>query len=241
MKDKLKAKKTAKKWLSILKLLVLLIVVVGIPVYIYFKYPDFFEQFQSMESVNAFLEQYHAESFFVYYGLQIIQILLPVIPGQFIQFAGGYLYSFWPAYLVAIAGAATGTTLSFCLARLLGKDAIHLIFGEERINRFVEKLNSKKAFVIILVLFLFPGFPKDFVSYAAGISEIKLKSFLMVSLIGRTPAMMGTIMMGSMLRTGSYVGLIILGVITVILFIWCIWKRNVFLEYVDRLYEKFVK
>ena len=87
--------------------------------------------------------------------------------------------------------------ITFYLARLLGKDAMHLIFGEERIGKFIHHLNSKRAFAIILVLFLIPGFPKDLITYAAGVSEVKMKPFLLLSLVGRTPAMMGTVMMGS--------------------------------------------
>ena len=84
---------------------------------------------------------------------------------------------------------------------------MYLIFGEEKITKFIDQLNSKRAFAILFVLFLIPGLPKDLITYAAGLYHIKLKAFLILSLIARTPALMGTLIMGSMLYDRSYLAL----------------------------------
>ena len=63
---------------------------------------------------------------------------------------------------------------------------MHLIFGEEKIKSMLETLNSKKAVVLVFLIFLIPGVPKDLCNYVAGLSEMKLKPFLIVSLIGRS-------------------------------------------------------
>ena len=81
-------------FLSIAKLLLLAGIVIALPIYVYFEYPEFLNQFRTMEGVNAFLDRYQTASLFVYLGLQIIQIIISIIPGQFIQFAGGYAYGF---------------------------------------------------------------------------------------------------------------------------------------------------
>ena len=208
-----------RKFLSIFKFIILLAIVIGLPAYVYFEHYDFLEQFYTTEGVNLFLEKYKTASILVYIALQILQIVISIIPGQFIQFAGGYAYSFWLAYLLSIIGIACGSTIAFYLSRILGRDAMYLIFGEERISKFIEQLNSKRAFAVLFVLFLIPGLPKDLVTYAAGLSHIKLKPFLMLSLTARTPALMGTIAAGSMLYERSYVGLGILAAIAIALFI----------------------
>lgn len=219
----------------------MLAIVIGIPIYIYLEYPEFIDQFRTMEGVNSFLARYKTIGVFVLIGLQVIQILLSVIPGQFIQFAAGYAYGFWFGYILAMIGIAIGTLITFYMARLLGKDAMHVIFGEARITKFVNQLNSKKAFAIILVLFLIPGLPKDLVTYAAGVSEFRFKPFLILSLAGRTPALMGTIMMGSMLHKGSYFGLIVLGIGAIVAFFICFIKRQQLTAYADYIYNKLMK
>lgn len=227
--------------LSFLKLLLLVIIIVVLPTYVYFVYPELIDQFRTMEGVNEYLNNYKAASIFVYIGLQVIQIIISVIPGQFIQFAGGYAYSFWLGYLFAMIGIAIGTVAAFYLARILGRDAIHVIFGEEKITKFVNQLNSKKGFAILVVLFLIPGLPKDLVTYAAGVSEFRLVPFLILSLVARTPALMGTIMMGSMLHKESYFGLITLSILAIILCVLCFIKRHQLTAYVDKIYMKYIR
>jgi Uncharacterized conserved protein len=173
-------------------------------------------------------------------GLQVFQIVVSIIPGQALQFAAGYAYHFWLGLLYSLIGVAMGTVITFYLARLLGKDALHVIFGEERFSRFVHTLNSKRSFIVLFVIFLIPGIPKDLFTYAAGVSEIRIGPFLLLSLLGRTPAMIGSILMGSMFYNGSYTGLIIVGAAAVILFIAGILKRDKMMKWTDRFYTRMV-
>ena len=237
-KNKKDVKSTIKKFVSIIKLFFLLLVVLGVPLYVYFYQYELIENFKSLEAINAFLLEYKTASIFVYIGLQIAQIIISILPGQALQFAAGYAYTFWFGYLYSIIGVALGTTITFYLARILGKDAMHVIFGEKKINEFVDLLDSKRAYTIMFVIFLIPGIPKDILTYAAGISSIKIKPFLLLSLVGRTPAMMGSIMMGSMFNNESYTGLIILGVIATIACVLGILKRKKIMEWTDRAYNK---
>src|SRR5690554_3033320 len=109
-----------RKFISIIKLIILLAIVIGIPAYVYFVHPEFLEQFYTTEGVNLFLERYKTVSIVVYTALQILQIVVSIIPGQFIQFAGGYAYNFWLAYLLSIIGIACGSIIAFYLSRFLG-------------------------------------------------------------------------------------------------------------------------
>jgi uncharacterized membrane protein YdjX (TVP38/TMEM64 family) len=93
----------------------------------------------------------------------------------------------------------------------------------------------------LFVIFLIPGIPKDIFTYAAGVSEVRIRSFLLLSLIGRTPAMMGSIMMGSMFYNGSYFGLIALGIAAVILFIAGILNRDELMRWTDRAYSRMLR
>lgn len=235
-----KSKVIIKIIISIIKLALLILVIVGIPLYIILYQSEFISQFKSLEAVNAYLQKYKTASVFVYIGVQIMQIIICVIPGQAMQFAAGYVYTFWFGYLYSIIGTALGTIITFYLARFLGKDAIHLIFDERKVAKFIEKLNSKRAFILVFVIFLIPGLPKDLFTYAAGVSEMKLKVFLIISLVGRTPAMMSSIMIGSMFNKGSYIGIGVLAVIMTILFIWGAKHHEKLTILIDKWYDKLV-
>ena len=226
--------------ISILKLAILLLVIVGIPVYIFTQYPDLLSKLKDVEAVDAYLERYKAKSILVYLGLQTLQVLVSVIPGQILQLAGGYVFNFGAGLLLSFIGLSLGTILTFFFARALGKDAMHVLMSEDRLNYFVEKLNSKRAYNIIFVIFLIPGIPKDLCCYAAGISEVKLKPFLIISIVGRTPGIIGSIAIGDCLYSGSYAGVIALGILGIILFILGIKYREKLIKKTDEIYNKWM-
>lgn len=234
-------KKRIRTFVSVLKLLILCGIVIGIPLYVYFTCPELIDRFKSLDEINKLLKQYKTASIFLYIGLQVFQIVVSVLPGQALQFAAGYAYSFWFGFLYSIIGVALGTVITFYLARILGKDALHVIFGEEKFSKFLHMLNRKRSFVVLFVIFLIPGIPKDLFTYAAGVSEIRIVPFLVLSLVARTPAMIGSIIMGSMFQSKSYVGLILLGAVAVILFIAGILKRDKLIKWSDRFYSRMVK
>ena len=226
---------------TILKFALLLLIIIGLPLYIYFFEPQLIDSMSSMENVNALFEHYHAESIIVYIGAQILQIIICVIPGQWLQFAAGYMYGFWLGFLYSIIGAAIGSVVTYYLAKLLGRDAMHLIFGEARINEFIHKLNSKKAIVIVFLIFLIPGVPKDLCNYAAGISEMKLKPFLTVSLVGRSPGMMGSLLIGRQIEAGNYTGAIVVAAVAVVLCVVGIIMRKRLTGWMDKAYDRLYK
>ena len=226
---------------TILKFALLLLIIIGLPLYIYFFEPQLIDSMSSMENVNALFEHYHAESILVYIGAQILQIIICVIPGQWLQFAAGYMYGVWLGFLYSIIGAAIGSVVTYYLAKLLGRDAMHLIFGEARINEFIHKLNSKKAIVIVFLIFLIPGVPKDLCNYAAGISEMKLKPFLIVSLVGRSPGMMGSLLIGRQIEAGNYTGAIVVAAVAVVLCVVGIIMRKRLTGWMDKAYDRLYK
>ncbi len=226
---------------SCIKIAVLIAIVVGIPTYIYFYQRDVLTYFKSVEDVVLWLEGYKAESMVVYVLLQILQIVISVLPGQAFQLAAGYLYGFPIAIVLALAGAVAGTTITFFLAKILGSDFVHIFFAKDKTDEYITKLNSKRAYTVVFLLYLIPGIPKDVVSYAAGLSEMKFKPFIMLSSIGRIPGMAGSIMMGSMLNKEAYFGMIVLGIIAVAAFVLCIVYRKRIHELIDKVYDKISK
>ena len=239
--ENIRETKKTKVLLSVVKLLILLTIVVMIPVYMLIYKWDLIQSFKSINDVVVFLEGYKTESIFVYIGMQVIQIVISVIPGQAFQFAAGILYGFAFGLLFSIIGAVIGTTITFYLAKILGRDAMHLLFTEEKFNYFVERLNSKKAYTLVFLIYLIPGLPKDVMSYAAGVSSMKFKAFLLTSLIGRIPGMAGSLLVGALYFKGHYIAMGIVAAIAVIAFIMCIVKRKTITEFMDRFYEKVVE
>ena len=146
MEDNKAAKKN--RIFAAAKFAVLLIIVIGLPLYVYFFHKDLLSEFRTFDEAVAFLRQYKNLSVPVYLLAEFLQIMISVLPGQVFQFAAGYLFGFLPGLFYTLVGALIGTVIVFYLARLLGTDAVHLMLGKERTERYVSLLNSKKAYII---------------------------------------------------------------------------------------------
>ena len=237
MSDKNAEKKN--KIFAAVKFAVLLMIVIGLPLYVYVFHKDFILQFRSFDEVVAFLRQYKSFSVPVYLGAELLQILISVLPGQVFQFAAGYLFGFVPGLIYTAIGAVTGTIVTFCLARVLGTDAVHLMLGEERTEHFIRLLNSRTAYLITFLIYLIPGVPKDTVCYIAGVSEMKMIPFVIITVIGRLPAMAASIVFGAMYMKQNYTGMAIVAVVVCVIVLICIIRRKDIMKRVDMLYEKY--
>lgn len=230
-----------KRFSAVFKLLLLLIIIVAIPLYIYFGHHEIIDHFSSLDAVEAFFEEYRTHSISIYLICQVLQIVICIIPGQALQVAAGYLFGFGMGYLWTILGAALGSIVTFYLAKLLGRNAMEMIFGERKIMEVLNNINSKRGILALFVIYLIPGIPKDICTYAAGLSNIKIKPFLIVSLVGRTPAMMGSLLIGHQLMEGYYTGAIIVGVLAVILFVLGLIFKDRIIRIFNRAYDKLSK
>lgn len=231
-------RKQFKKVSLVFKLIIFAVILIGIPLYIWFYQPQLLEDFSSIKSIESWLMKYKTAGGFVYLGMQVIQIIICIIPGQALQFAVGYIYGFWIGIILSIVGAVLGSVIVYYIARFLGKDAVHIFFGERKVTEMIDNMNSRKGLVITFIIFLIPGIPKDICSYAAGLSDLKLKPYLIVSLIARIPGMAGSLLIGHQIHTEEYTSAIIIVVVAVVLFLLGMIYRKQVINFVDRVCDR---
>ena len=227
-----------KKILALSKLILLVIIVAGIPAFLYLKYGSGVFSKDTAYSVIDYLRQNRKIAFLLIIGLQIIQVVICVLPGQPIQLAASYLFGVLKGYLISIGGAFIGAFIAFYIARALGKDSLEAIFGEEKVNDYHRKLNSGKGLTAVLLIYLIPGVPKDLVAYVAGISDMRLRPFLIVSTIGRSPGMLGSLLTGYFISSRNYAAIGVLAVVTAVILIICFVKRKQLVAMLDDLEKK---
>ncbi|MFQ3619526.1 MAG: TVP38/TMEM64 family protein [Spirochaetales bacterium] len=125
----------------------------------------------------------------IFIGLQVLQVVVFIIPGEITQLAGGYLFGFWVGLLYSLIGIALGSSFNFSVARVLGKPLVLRIFGPKKIEKFAHLMESSKAKRVLFLLFLLPGFPKDLLCYVAGLGSYRFPYFLLLSTLGRLPGL----------------------------------------------------
>ena len=228
----------SKKIIAILKLLVLLFIVAGIPAFLYFRYGDKIFSADAADRMIAYLRANESTAALIIIAIQILQVVVCILPGQPIQFAASYMFGVLGGLLLSLAGAVIGVVISFFTAKVLGRDAVHMIFGEERVSDYQRKLNSGKGLTIAFLIYLIPGIPKDLVSYVAGISEMRFLPFLLVPTVGRIPGMAGSLLFGYFFREKNYIGVAAVCVVMGLMLLTVFIKRKDIFRMLDDIERK---
>ncbi len=141
--------------------------------------------------------------------IQFVQVVIFVIPGEITQFAAGYVFGAWLGYLYSVIGIMLGSAFNFYFARIFGRPALEKFIRPATLDKIDQALNNAKGKSAIFLLFLLPGLPKDAMSYAAGLSSMSLLEFVVISGLGRTPAMVLSILLGSQAYQKDYSRMVI--------------------------------
>ncbi len=226
------------RFLAVLKFAVLVVLLVGVPLYIFLAHPEVIALLKDREALESFLEAHRSHSLLILFAFQIVQIVIAFIPGQAAQFAGGYAVGILPGYLVCMAGVIVGTALSYVIARLLGRDFVAFFFSRNTTADIEAKMRSGRAHALVFVLYLIPMLPKDAVAYVAGACGYPLRLLLVISTVARTPAMLLGIAMGAELRSGNHAALIVLACVSAAILAVCVWQRKNIEEFANKCFKK---
>lgn len=154
----------------------------------------------------------------VFVGLQALQVILFVLPGEIVQVAGGYIFGLWWGSLLSLLGISLGALVNFGAGRLLGRPFVEALFGPERTERLSSISASPRAAAGFFVFFVVPGIPKDALCYVAGMAGMSFPTFLLISSLGRLPGIVGSTFMGSASQAGAWGPALIVLIVASILF-----------------------
>jgi len=161
--------------------------------------------------------------------LQILQVIFAPVPGEATGILGGYLFGAWPSFIYSSIALAAGSALAFIIGHLFA-DAFRSRFSKTKVYRKFNHLVFKGDFVIPFILFLFPGFPKDSLSYLLGLSAMPFKIFIFIASIARMPGTLVLSFEGAQVYEGNYLQLLLLLIFSAIVALPCILYRRQILE-----------
>lgn len=159
--------------------------------------------FLNREKLLGFLDSLGPLAFLGFILLQVLQVIAAPIPGEATGLLGGYLYGPLLGVALSTVGLTIGSYLAFALARFFGRPLVERMVDRATIERFDYLLHHKGAFLVFL-LFLIPGFPKDYLCYILGLGHLTTGEFLVIGGAGR---LFGTILLtlgGSFIRHHQY-------------------------------------
>jgi uncharacterized membrane protein YdjX (TVP38/TMEM64 family) len=223
------------KWL---KIAIFLAVILGLPLYLFLAVPDFGHILTDHEAFRSFMDEHAKQGVAIYLVIQLLQVLMGFLPGQIIQFIGGYIFGIPLGFLFSLLGTAAGTFVAFHLARHFGREFVSLFVKEKSLNKFVVMMDSGRGYTLVILVFLIPGLPKDIFTYAAGLTRLRALPYTAMTIIARAPAMLATILLSGFLESGNYFGVVMVVAIVAVLLIIVLVNRRRIYAYIHQLHKK---
>lgn len=169
--------------------------------------------------IERFIQSYGSLAAVVSFLLMIFQAIAAPLPAFLITFANASLFgAFWGG-LLSWSSAMVGAALCFYIARMLGREVVEKLTGKtvlKSVDGFFERYGKHT----ILVCRLLPFVPFDPVSYAAGLTSLRFRHFMLATGLGQLPATIVYSWVGSMLTGGTFwfvSGLLILFALTIVI------------------------
>lgn len=165
------------------------------------------------------------------FGLQFAQIFLIIIPGEPIEILAGMCYGGIGGLIFITISVVILTTFILFMVRKLGRKFVYEFCNKEQIEKIENSKimkNTKKVELIMFILFLIPGTPKDLLVYIAGLLPIKPLKFILISTFARLPSVISSTFAGENITAGDWKMSIIIYLVTFILVGIVIWIVNKF-------------
>lgn len=215
-----------RNWFSYLAFPLFIALVIAL---IYVFRADLVSLFRNRETLRSWIKAQGPYGMLAYVGLEALQVVLFILPGEVVQLVGGYAFGLWMGTLLSVAGILLGSVFNFGVGRLLGRPFVEAVFSKEKIERLEKLTSSGREAAGFFLLFAIPGIPKDALCYVAGMSSsFSLPLFLLVSTIGRLPGIFGSSFMGSAAEAGSYkLALAVLAVASVLFFTGLVLREQI--------------
>lgn len=203
-----KSKKT-----KIIRIVILVLFVVFTLVLTYLMFP-IIKNLRTDEGRNELQKTVKSSGAFaplVYSVMCGVQVIIALLPGEPFEVVGGLLFGTFGGLALCVLGIALGQVVVYYLVRWIGKPLIDAIMSKENYNKLKFLNNEKSLELIIFILFLIPGTPKDALTYFIPVTKIKPSKYFVMTALARVPSIVTSTYVGANISQGKwFVGVIIL-------------------------------
>lgn len=188
----------------------LLLAVIAGSILVYFTIPEVQDQLNkaftalgsmNVQSVIALIRSYGVFAAAVSFLLMILQSVAAPIPAFLLTFANAAIFGWLGGAALSWSSAMAGAAVCFFIAKILGRDVVEKLTSKTALHS-VDEFFQRYGKHTILIARLLPFVSFDLVSYAAGLTPMKVVPFLLATGLGQLPATLVYSYIGGML-TGS--------------------------------------
>ncbi len=122
-------------------------------------------------------------------------LTLTPFPASALTIASGLLFGLAAGAAIVVFAATLGAWLAFLLARSLGRDGVSRIQWARVAS--IDAMLERRGLISVLLVRLVPLFPFMAVNYAAGLSAVRQRDYVLGTAVGIIPATVGYTALGA--------------------------------------------
>ena len=116
----------------------------------------------------------------VFLLLQIMQVVVPIVPGGITMAAGVMLFGPALGLVYNYVGVVIGSVAAFLLARNYGESLVRRAVSDRVYDKYIKKINSKSYERFFTISILAPLAPDDALCYLTGLTDMPVTQFVRI-------------------------------------------------------------
>jgi len=138
------------------------------------------------EVLINFLDRLGLFSPIMYVTLVALEVIIAFIPGVIFAYVGGVIYGGLYGGILLYMGNLIGSIVAFYLALKFGRKFVEKVIEEKHMKNY-DKYSKKYGGFLLFLLKANPLTSSDIFNYAAGLSKISFRTFLLVNIFALIP------------------------------------------------------
>ena len=136
---------------------------------------------QSKETLSAFIKQAGIWGPPLFIFLQILQTVVPIIPGALTSVAGVFIYGHIIGTIYNYVGIVIGCAIIFYLARTYGSAFVQSVVSKHTYDRYIGWLDEDNRFErFFIFMMIWPISPADFLCMLAALTKMTFKKYMII-------------------------------------------------------------
>lgn len=191
-----------KRIIAIISIVIFLTICIFLTVYFW----NFFSnKSNSISSLKNTINSFGWKAPVIFLLIHMLQVFLALLPGEIIELAAGVCFGPIGGTILCLIGCFSSSLLILLLYKFFGQKIVSLFVDSKKIERLNFINTSKKRNILVFILYLIPGTPKDLFTYFIPLTGISIPNFLIISLIARIPSIISSTICGSLFINEQYI------------------------------------
>lgn len=216
------SKTQARSFEKVILKIILIVALLGVLWYFHTTLLELLALVKDREGLIAYLGAYGQVGAVLLFIFLFAQVIVAAIPGHLLMIAGGYLYGFFPAFLLIHLSTVLASQFAYWLARQFGRPVVEKLAPAQVLETWTQRAERQGTSFFIFA-FILPIFPSDVMNFVAGLSGLSPRKFWAANFVGRLPTSILFALIGAQGFQISLPLLIVAGIFTLLMFL--IWRK----------------